>query len=172
MARLIVFGGLPGVGKSTLSKAVARALGGVYLRIDVIEQALRDAALPVGTVGYDVANALAASNLRLGLTVVTDSRNPVAASRAAWRNTAAQCGASVIELEIICSDLMEHRRRLESRTPDIPGLPNPSWSRILHSDYEPWTTDRLIIDTASATPESAISTTLAAIELSCPQASS
>jgi predicted kinase len=163
MARLIVFGGLPGVGKTTLSKAAARALGAVYLRIDVIEQALRESGMLVGAAGYDVANALAASNLRLGNAVVTDSRNPAAASRAAWRDTAAQCGVSIVELEIICSDAAEHRRRLDSRVSDIPGLPNPAWERVVHSDYEPWTTSRIIIDTAGATPEAAMKSILRAI---------
>lgn len=163
MPRLIVFGGLPGVGKTTLSKATALALGAVYLRIDVIEQALRDARLLVGATGYKIANALAASNLHLGHTVVTDSRNPVAASRAAWRATAAQCDATIIELEIICSDPSEHRSRLKSRTSDIPGLPNPSWENIVHSEYEPWTTDRIIIDTAGVTPEAAVKMALHAI---------
>jgi predicted kinase len=37
---LIIFGGLPGVGKTTLAKAVAREWEAVYLRVDTIEQAL------------------------------------------------------------------------------------------------------------------------------------
>ena len=40
---LIVFSGLPGSGKTTIARELARQLGAVYLRIDVIEQALREA---------------------------------------------------------------------------------------------------------------------------------
>nr|WP_256252931.1 AAA family ATPase [Paenibacillus sp. UNC496MF] len=36
---LYLFSGLPGTGKSTLSSALARALGAVYLRVDVVEHA-------------------------------------------------------------------------------------------------------------------------------------
>ena len=38
---LIIIGGLPGVGKTTLAKAAAREWEAVYLRVDTIEQALR-----------------------------------------------------------------------------------------------------------------------------------
>ena len=38
---LIIFGGLPGSGKSTIARALALRLGAVYLRIDTIEQAIR-----------------------------------------------------------------------------------------------------------------------------------
>lgn len=40
---LIIFSGLPGSGKSTIARALARRLRAVYLRIDTIEQAIRDA---------------------------------------------------------------------------------------------------------------------------------
>src|ERR1700733_11940471 len=89
---LIVFGGLPGVGKTTLAKAVAREWGAVYLRIDTIEQALHfSEALQgeVGPAGYLVAYRLAEENLRMGRTVVADAVNPLNMSRDAWLSVAA-----------------------------------------------------------------------------------
>ena len=76
---LIVFSGLPGTGKTTIASELARRTNAVYLRIDVIEQALRDAKVltgDVGASGYGLANALALSNLRLGQTVIADCVNP------------------------------------------------------------------------------------------------
>src|SRR5829696_8354734 len=71
---LYIFAGLPGVGKTTLARRLARELGAVHLRIDSIEQALRAAGGGVGAVtgpeGYLVAYRVAADNLRLGLSVV------------------------------------------------------------------------------------------------------
>ena len=58
-AMLIVFGGLPGVGKSSVARLVAARLRAVYLRVDTIEQALRDAGARPLTEGYVGAYALA-----------------------------------------------------------------------------------------------------------------
>jgi predicted kinase len=44
---LIVFGGLPGSGKTTIAREVARALSAVHVRVDSIEQALRNSGLVV-----------------------------------------------------------------------------------------------------------------------------
>ena len=73
---LIVFGGLPGTGKTTIARAFAKERRATYLRIDTIEQALRSSEMlagDVGPAGYMVAYALAEANLRLGGIVVADS---------------------------------------------------------------------------------------------------
>src|ERR1017187_8131926 len=38
---LIIFGGLPGVGKTAIAKELARLIGALHLRVDSIEQAFR-----------------------------------------------------------------------------------------------------------------------------------
>ncbi|WP_122333985.1 AAA family ATPase, partial [Pseudomonas amygdali] len=66
---LIVFSGLPGTGKTTIAKGLVDTIGALYLRIDTIEQAIRNSgvlAQDVGRSGYMVANELALSNLDLG----------------------------------------------------------------------------------------------------------
>ena len=75
---LYIFAGLPGTGKSTLAQRLARAQQAVHLRIDTIEQSLREVGCLInGPEGYVVAYRLAADNLRLGLPVVADSVNPL-----------------------------------------------------------------------------------------------
>jgi septum formation inhibitor-activating ATPase MinD len=71
---LIVLSGLPGVGKTTIARELARSLAAVDLRIESIEQALRQAGLLVEAEGYAVAQAVAADNLRVGQTVIADPR--------------------------------------------------------------------------------------------------
>jgi predicted kinase len=156
---LITFAGLPGTGKTTLARALAQARGAVYLRIDTIEQTLRSSgalAGDVGAAGYMVAYALAEVNLRLGHVVVADSVNPLLITRQAWRDVATAAGTSICEIEIVCSDPEEHRRRVETRRIDVAGLAAPSWEQVLNRHYAAWDRPRLIIDTARCSPEDAL----------------
>ncbi|MBM3546304.1 MAG: hypothetical protein FJX54_05090 [Alphaproteobacteria bacterium] len=156
---LIVFGGLPGTGKTTLSREVAKERGAVYLRIDTIEQALRASdclAGDVGPAGYFVAYELARANLLLGGTVVADSVNPIAITRDAWRDIAIRASAAVVEIEVICSDPAEHRARVETREVDVPGLIKPTWKEVVEREYEPWPRPRILVDTAGRTVAEAL----------------
>jgi predicted kinase len=156
---LIVFSGLPGTGKTTIARELARQTGAVYLRIDVIEQAIRKAGVlagDVGASGYGVANALALSNLQVGRTVVVDCVNPVRESREAWKAVAAAAKVVLLDILVTCSDQEEHQRRVETRTGDIPGLIPPTWQSVLAHEYEAWESVPLEIDTALMTPEQAV----------------
>jgi predicted kinase len=148
-AILIVFGGLPGTGKTTLSRELTRRLAATYVRVDAIEQSLRAAGHDVGPMGYVIANALAAENLRLSRVVVADSVNPVRASRNGWRQTALQASVPIAEIEVICSNVALHRQRAEARTSDIAGLRLPTWQDIVGRHYEQWDRDHLVLDTAN-----------------------
>ena len=140
--------GLPGVGKTAISRELAIATGAVHLRIDSIEQALRSAGWRVEGEGYAVAYALAADNLALGRTVIADCVNPWPLTRAAWRAVAERSGVRAVEIEVVCSDPVEHRRRVEQRQPDIDGHQLPSWQDVVERDYRPWDDPRLVLDTA------------------------
>ena len=113
---LYVFAGLAGTGKSTIARTLARELGAFYLRVDTIEDALADmGAARCGPEGYVIAYRLAADNLALGHTVVADCVNPLAVTRDAWHAIAAECGVRSVDVEVVCSDRAEHRRRVETR---------------------------------------------------------
>ncbi|MFI7618632.1 AAA family ATPase [Nonomuraea terrae] len=163
---LVVIGGLPAAGKTTLSRPAAARLNGVHVRVDTIEQAIVRSGLarqPLGPVGYVVAYALAGDHLRQGLTVVAESVNPIAVTRDAWRQVGAEAGVPVAEVEVVCSDPAEHRRRVTSRSPDIPGHLLPTWREVVERDYEPWTRDHITVDTAGQTPEQSLATLLRAL---------
>ena len=145
---LIVFGGLPGTGKTTIARELTRRLDASYVRIDAIEQSLRTAGLAVGPTGYVIGNEFAAENLKIGRIVVADCVNPVVASRDGWRQTARRNAARLVEIEVICSDAGEHRRRVEGRLADINGLVVPTWRDVVDRAYEPWDRERVVLDTA------------------------
>lgn len=150
---LLIFGGLPAVGKTAIATELARGIGAVHLRIDSIEQALRNSGVEIsGPEGYVVAYAVAEDNLRLGHTVIADSVNPVEITRAAWRNVAARASIRCIQVEVVCSDRAEHRRRVESRKSDIDGHRLPTWREVYDREYEPWEAD-VVIDTARQSVE-------------------
>src|SRR5262245_37305856 len=105
---LIVLSGLPGVGKTTIARELAASIGATHVRIDSIEQAMRNAGWKVEGEGYSVAYAVAEDNLRLGGTVVADCVNPDPLTRHAWQAVADRAGVRAINVEVVCSDLEEH----------------------------------------------------------------
>ena len=163
---LVVIGGLPGTGKTTIARLVAEQVNAIYIRIDAIEQALRVAlelAADVGDAGYVVAYAISEANLALGHTVVADCVNPLTVTRAAWRNVAKETASPIVEVEVTCSDATEHRRRVERREIDIPGLVAPTWAAVMARDYEPWAEPRVAVDTAQMTAVEAAFTIVEAV---------
>jgi predicted kinase len=151
VTRLIILAGLSGTGKTTIARELARQLGAVRVRIDSIEQAVRESGVVVVSLddaGYRVGYAVAKDNLRLGHTVIADSVNPLPATRNAWVDVANRSGVGFVEIEVTCSDPQEHRRRVEARATDIPGLRLPTWPEVVARDYHSWDRERTGIDTA------------------------
>jgi len=125
MPTLVVLAGLPGAGKSAIARGLAEQTGAVWLRIDSIEQAIRESGVVPGSLddaGYRAAYAVAEDNLRLGRDVIGDSVNPWMLTRNAWRDAGLRAGARVMEVEVTCSDPDEHRRRVETRQVTAPGV--------------------------------------------------
>jgi predicted kinase len=145
---LVILSGLPGVGKTAIARELAARLHAVHVRIDSIEQALRNDGIRVEGEGYSVAYAVAEDNLRLGRTVVADCVNPWPLTRSAWQSVADRTGVEAVAVEVVCTDAAEHRRRVESRSADITGHRLPTWTEVLERDYRPWTSPRIVIDTA------------------------
>lgn len=148
MTLLVVFSGLPGVGKTAMSRPVADALGATYLRVDSIESAIATALVPVGgsPAGYLVAERVAEDQLRAGRPVVVDAVNEIELAREGWRQLAARRDAELCFVEVVCSDTDEHRRRVEARGPEMTGHVQPSWAAVTARGWEPFATERRLVD--------------------------
>jgi predicted kinase len=145
---LYILSGLPGSGKSTLAQLLAAHVGAAYVRIDTIEQALRElCSIDVRGEGYGLAYSVATDSLRLGISVVADSCNPIELTRREWARVARESGAQYVNIEVVCSDVGEHRKRVETRRSTVPGLTLPTWRDVIEREYDDWTVDRVVLDT-------------------------
>lgn len=164
---LYILSGLPGSGKTSISRLLARHLGCAYLRIDTIEQGLRDlCSFDVEGEGYRLAYRIAADNLRLGTSVVADSCNPLELTRREWECVAREAGVHYVNIEVACSDAREHRRRVDTRAQDIAGLKQPTWDEVQNRTYDAWTVDRIVVDTAVRSVEDCVDALLARLSRS------
>ncbi len=154
---LVVIGGLPAVGKSTIATLLGAETCTPYLRVDRIEHAIvQSSALshPLGPAGYAVAHTLADEQLRLGLDVIVECVNPLSLTRDAWVRTATAAGAGILEVEVVCSDEAEHRCRgplIRCR-----GVDETDVDWVLNREYEPWGRVHLVVDSATTSAESAV----------------
>src|SRR4051794_32326264 len=116
---LLLIGGLPGVGKTTVAREVARRTRGAHVRIDALEAGLVDLGLAasgqVGAAGYGLALTVADTLLAGGATVLADAVFPVAASRAPWTALGQEYDVPARWVRLVCGDEIEHRRREEQR---------------------------------------------------------
>jgi predicted kinase len=112
---LIIFSGPPAAGKSTIARRLAPRLRAVWLCIDTLETPIMAAyGDDIADVGYRAAYGVAEDNLRLGHIVIADCVNDITITRDAWRAVAERAGTPAFDLEVLCSDQDEHRRRVET----------------------------------------------------------
>lgn len=152
MSALVIVGGLPGTGKSTVAEHAARLIGGALLAKDIVEAALWRSGIGreqrSGWAGYEILGSLADAQLRVGRPVVLDSVAAYERLRHGWREIGRRNGATIRDIECICSDEATHRARIDGRRRGIPGWYELTWQEVLdvRARYEPWPGARLVLD--------------------------
>lgn len=148
---LYIFSGLPCTGKSTMAKMLASYLKASYIRIDTVEQGLRDFCyFNVQGEGYRLSYKIASDNLNLGINTIVDSCNPISLTRNEWIEVAKKANANFINIEVTCSNKNVHRKRVEERTSIIKNLKLPTWEEVQKRKYDEWCDEkRVVVDTAN-----------------------
>lgn len=159
--RLIAMSGLPGSGKSSVAEGLARHMDAPIFSIDPVEAAMWISGLhkaDTGIAAYKVVQALAAENLRLGMSAIIDAVNPVQAARNMWRQLATEQNVPLAFIEVECSDEAIHRKRIETRIRGISGMSEVTWDRVQvrKGEYEPWTEERLLLDSSHSSREALV----------------
>lgn len=157
--RLIVFAGLPGMGKTSLARTVARELRAAYLDKDTIKDAtmalahelkFERAAELAGPLSYELLISLARDNLTLGLSVVLDSPAGYRTFQNKVETLARSTQAELKVIECTCTDEGLLRDRIERRGQELPEYRTRDWETFQQDRvrFERLAGPRLIVDTA------------------------
>lgn len=153
-ATLIVFGGVPGSGKSTVSERVGAALGVPVFALDWLLGALTPFGMrhrgDLMAVGAELLTTLAYRELRAGHSAILDTTSEDPAARARWASLAAAAGATFLPVVCACTDEALHRDRVQRRVRGIPGWHDAGdWANASArlAAFPPWP-GALLVDTA------------------------
>lgn len=154
-AQVIIIGGLPGSGKTTIANALSKSIIAPVFTKDILEAAIVRRGLASSKdlkgAGYDLMSVLALSELKQGRSSILDCIASAERVKKYW-------GALVREktsyIECVCSDIDIHRERLESRQRDIPDWYELEWDDVMKIKeiYKPWSEERLVLDTKENLP--------------------
>jgi uncharacterized protein len=163
---LVLVGGAPGTGKSTVAGRLADDLGAVLLRSDRVRKELAGLApatprpspwgtglyTPAGSARtYDELLAHAGTLLAMGETVVLDATWSSTAHREHARRTAAEAFSAVVELRCEAPAAVAAERIRARRGSADPSDADPGIARHLATAFEPWPEAAVLETTAPLT---------------------
>lgn len=147
---LILFAGMPGSGKTTLARMLARELNIPVFAKDRIQRVLRDHNLADASSGdgYYIILDMADEQLSLGLSVILDATFPLDHFRTVASEIAARYSANFAAIYCTCSDDTVWRERMTHRVQYVPGWKPVGWDDVvrMRDYYQPWNDNALVVD--------------------------
>lgn len=147
---LILFAGMPGSGKTTLARMVARRLKVPVFAKDRVQRVLRDHHLAPehSGDGYFIILDIADELLSLGLSVILDATFPLDHFRMVASEIAARYKANFCAIYCYCSDEAVWKERMVDRVHYVPGWKPVGWSDVqrMQEYYQPWNANALFVD--------------------------
>ncbi len=158
---LLAMRGLPGAGKSTLSRALSRELGWPLIDKDDCKDILDGRAGDAGGLAYAIMLNVARRQLCLGLSVIADSPLSFERFYLQAREITAACHAGLAVLECRCADDVEWQRRIDGRKAlALPAHHQVDWASFQVTRAEwvrragyPIRDPHLVVDTLRPIPE-------------------
>lgn len=153
-SRLIVMSGLPGTGKSTLARGIARYFHVPFISLDDLKAYLLKAGLMKdffdGSAAWQIATDVADQQLDLGNSVIIDAINAEEAAKDTWRKLAAKYNVRLVVIECFVNDAIVHRERIENRKRTLYGIPEVTWEWVedRRAAYTSWDEATLELDNA------------------------
>lgn len=161
--RLVIVGGLPGTGKSTLARGLAEEVGATVVRTDEIRETLtatgaghgeeyREGAFAPAVTEAVYAAALdqAATSLQMGQSCVLDASWSDAGLRSEVRALGARAGAELTELRCVVDEVTAAGRiRTRAAGGKDPSRATPAVAEAMAGEFDPWPEARVVPTEAS-----------------------
>ncbi|ARN74025.1 AAA family ATPase [Oceanicoccus sagamiensis] len=152
-ANIVIIGGIPGTGKTTLATLLSKKIRAAYFNKDNIEAAVLRSGISnrdnLNGVGYKIMSELALSEIHHGRSVILDC---IASSERVLRFWPNLVNQRIKYIECICSDDTLHRMRIDTRVREIEGWYELKWNDIqnIKKAYQPFSESRLILDSVDS----------------------
>ena len=82
---------------------------------------------------------------------MADCCNLIELTRQEWEDVAVNNNCRFVNIEVVCSNKAEHKKRAEQRNAEVANMKLPVWDDIENREYHEWHKSRIVINTAGKT---------------------